>query len=203
MVARLALAAGAAAAAWFALRGSPTEPAAAVPAPVPVLKPTPAEDAAPVSSRQLGLGEVERLARETVDTYGFSVDWRDLVAIAHVESSFRTHVVRGESGGRESVGLMQTLVSTAQDLAENFGYIAQGGAITREDLFDPAVSMYFGGAYLDWVWRGFADARRSREWWIRSYNGGPGWQDSARGRTMTAEYWANFRRARRRFYGTM
>lgn len=170
--------------------------------PIPQLKPQSEANtdaaAEPQEVGQLTRAEVEDLARRTVQTYDLKADWRDLVTTAAIESSWRPHVV-GDDG--RSIGLMQTQLATAQDLASK-GYVAHGTP-DADDLRNPAVSMYFGAAYFDWLWRYFPAAQASKEWQVRAYNGGPGWPNTNAGPSLTAKYWRKWRDRRAQLYGAV
>lgn len=149
--------------------------------------------------RALSLNEMYQLASHVVNTYGFvKTSEGDLVSYAYVESSFRPWVFRNESRGRRSTGLMQTLLTTAQDLY-NKGYKAVG-APTNESLKDPIISMYFGAAYLEWLKKSYtAKAFKYgayEEFFIRAYNGGAGWEKSETGRNGTANYLKKWKKAK-------
>ncbi|WP_375596818.1 transglycosylase SLT domain-containing protein [Algihabitans albus] len=141
-----------------------------------------------------GADQVRALAAPAAGRFDFpTVDM--LTAIAFVESSFNPAAYRYEPHlGDASVGLMQTLTSTARWLYEDMGYRDHGEPTLESLARSPQQSLYFGAAYLDWLsrWKG---RRRSEEWIIRAYNGGPGGATSA----ATAPYWSKYQAARRRF----
>lgn len=121
------------------------------------------------------------------------VDPSMLTAIAFVESSFNPTATRVEVAiGDVSIGLMQTLLSTARWLAEDMGYTAFG-VPGPEDLLDPDTSMYFGAAYVDYLsHRNPITRGQGEERIVRAYNGGPGGASSS----ATAPYWTKYQAAR-------
>ena len=139
-------------------------------------------------NRPLTDEEVFQLANHMTHHFGGRVNQFDLMASAWVESSFRPWVERYEAHlGDYSVGLMQVLTTTALDLFDK-GYTAFGRP-TRSSLKNPAVSMYYGAAYFDWLRKAYPG--RNLEWYVRAYNGGPGHNYSA----ATTAYWAKWREA--------
>lgn len=72
-------------------------------------------------------------------TYGVPVEL--IVATIATESSGDPNARRQESGGRESVGLMQTLVGTAREALGR-------RSLQADDLLDPATSIMAGTAYI-------------------------------------------------------
>lgn len=129
---------------------------------------------------------VANLALETKATYFAKVPIDMLRAIAEIESGRNPLAVRFEPHvGDASIGLMQTLLGTARWLATDMGATAFG-VPDAQDLLDARTSMYFGAAYLDWLfdWNG---AKHSEEWIVRSYNGGPGNVSTA-----TDNYWRKY-----------
>jgi len=133
---------------------------------------------------RLSFAEAKALALKITGTYFPSVDPRMLVAMMEIESSFNPRAERREDhvrnqytpDGDSSFGLMQTLWSTALWLYHDMGRNAFSVA-TPQRLFEPEVSVYFGAAYVAWLqtWRG---SRRSEDWIVMSYNGGPGQNNS-------------------------
>lgn len=149
--------------------------------------------------RALTTQEVYAVARFVSDNY-FSGDIYPvlLTAMAYVESSYKPWAVRNESGGRQSIGLLQTLLGTASDMYRR-GYNHMG-APTATNLKDPVVSMYFGAAYVDWLFNTYSSNFKTGtndyyEWYVRAYNGGPGWEQSERGRSMTQNHYAKVKAA--------
>lgn len=140
-----------------------------------------------------GAAEVRALASPIAGRFDWPTVDR-LTAIAWIESSFNPAAYRFEPHLNDaSVGLMQTLTSTARWLYEDMGYTAYGAPTLETLAASPQQSLYFGGAYLDWLsrWRG---RRRSEQWIVRAYNGGPGGATSR----ATAPYWDKYQDARRR-----
>ena len=118
-----------------------------------------------------------------------NVDPMMLTAMAMIESSGNPLAVRYEPGiGDASIGLMQTLTGTARWLATDMGY-TDFGVPSMDDLLDPATSMYFGAAYVNWL-RNYGGQRRSDEWVVKSYNGGPGANNS-----QVENHWAKYQAA--------
>lgn len=141
--------------------------------------------------------QVRALAEEKVRLTGFNADPRMLVAMAWIESSFDPLAVREEPHiGDASAGLMQTLLGTAQWLHDDFPRYRDKGRPQFNDLMDPATSMYFGAAYVDWL-SGYAGVLRSEEWIVRAYNGGPG--AGAQRSSQTKRHYEKYLEARRRF----
>lgn len=121
---------------------------------------------------RLSFEQVNSLAHQMCNKYFPNVDPKMLVTMAQIESSFNPHAFRYERHLNDSsVGLMQTLLKTAQWLAIEMGYTAYG-VPTYQDLLNSEVSMYFGGAYVNWL-KNYAGESRSEEWIVESYNGGP------------------------------
>lgn len=130
--------------------------------------------------------KVKGVAARLIAEHGFEVSSDMVAAIADVESDFNPYAVRYEARlGTASAGIMQTLLTTARWLAEDMGFDAYG-VPSLADLFDGEKSIYFGLAYLHWL-RTYGGRRRSDEWVVRSYNGGPG-ADNA----MTAQYFEKY-----------
>lgn len=112
-------------------------------------------------------------ARLIVDRYNLNADPVMIAAMAKIESSYNPNAVRVETHINDvSIGLMQTLVSTAQWLARDFPKYSAKGIPSDQDLLDPETSLYFGAAYIDYLsrWRGVP---RDEGWIVESYNGGP------------------------------
>ncbi|RKQ73112.1 transglycosylase SLT domain-containing protein [Oceanibaculum indicum] len=132
-------------------------------------------------------GSVGALAVETVNRYfGGRIDPMILAAMAKIESGNNPLALRFEPHLPDySVGLMQTLVGTAQWLWRDMGY----RALPEPDaasLTDAATSMYFGAAYVDWL-SNYRGVRRSEQWIVESYNGGPGNSNS-----QTRNHWQKY-----------
>ena len=144
--------------------------------------------------------EVFKIAEYIKSKHGFNLDTKMLVATAYIESSFRPKAVRHERRNDgtiwdSSFGLMQTLLGTAKDMYAK-GYRAYG-VPSADDLMNPVVSMYFGASYMDWLrngWRG-----RDDEFYIRAYNGRPGWRNTPNGAKNTAHYYKKYASAYKKF----
>ena len=133
---------------------------------------------------------VDALVAQIVGEHFPGVDPKMVLAIARIESSLNPTAVRFEPHISDfSVGLMQTLVGTAQWL-HDIGY-REFGRPGFDDLLDMSVSIYFGAAFIDWLQTRSAVAGRETEVIIRAYNGGAGgW-----GRDATLAYWQKYQRA--------
>lgn len=141
--------------------------------------------------------QVEAMAQGAVKLYP-NVDWRVLVTLAKIESSWKTAAYRVEHNSDGSVrdvsyGLVQLLASTALWEYTNLGVTDQGPP-NQYTLLDPNINLYFAAGYVNYLMR-YAGRARTLEWYIRAYNGGPGWASSSKGQTMTAAYWAAFQQA--------
>lgn len=190
---------------WFARKrtqagqGAMTQPPSSA-APIPSVQ---APQPKPLPKNiPLTVVQVQDLAQRTVSAFGFLCSARELVATAEIESSFRPWVYRNEKRANGTVwdtsyGLMQTLLGTAQDMYSR-GYRG-AGVPTKEMLSTPEVSMYFGAAYKDWLMRTYKG--KSPEWYVRAYNGGPGWEKTAGGTGNTAVYYSRYQKAMRNIYG--
>jgi soluble lytic murein transglycosylase-like protein len=103
------------------------------------------------------------LVLATSQQYGIAVPViKGLIA---TESGFNAAAVKGESGGRASIGLCQLLYGTAQGL----GFTgAQGSPDDLSGLYDPATNMDLGVRYLSQQYA------RAGSWWgaYSAYNGG-------------------------------
>ncbi|WOF73812.1 transglycosylase SLT domain-containing protein [Parvibaculaceae bacterium PLY_AMNH_Bact1] len=133
---------------------------------------------------RLSFNEAKALALKITRTYFPSVDPKMLVAMMQIESSFDPRATRSEphvrnrftTNGDKSYGLMQVLYTTALDLFHNMG--RKGFSVATPDrLFDPTVNVYFGAAYVAWL-QNYRGTRRSEDWIVMSYNGGPGANNS-------------------------
>lgn len=139
--------------------------------------------------------EVLALARATIARHDFRVDAVMAAAIAEIESGGNPLALRYEPHiGDASVGLMQTLVSTAQWLWD-IGY-RDFPQPTMAALAEAHASMYFGCAYLDWLKRRNASSA-SEEWIVRAYNGGPGGAT----KPATLPYWQKYKAAKAALIG--
>jgi hypothetical protein len=127
------------------------------------------------------------MAGQIVGQYFPSLDLEMVLAICKIESSFGKNIYRDEPKiGDASVGMMQTLVKTAQWL-HDIGY--KGFPYpSAETLKDPATSIYFGCAMLKWLTK----KGGSEEETVRAYNGGWG----GRKYTSTLPYWKKYLKAR-------
>ena len=164
---------------------SPVTSFAPIPAPKPQFEPPQfPRDRALTQEEVFSIGE--HMAR-----IGLAVDPFTLTAMAKIESSFKPWASRDESGGRVSIGLMQTLVGTALDMYKK-GYNAYPKP-TRETLLDPVTSMYYGAAYVDWLKNSYPN--HNLEWYVRAYNGGPFWErNGSRVAGMTLNHWTKFKK---------
>eukprot|EP00249_Psilotum_nudum_P014892 c25054_g1_i1 orf=344-1603(-) len=111
-----------------------------------------------------------------------------ICAIAEIESDRQPLAYNYKPKLEEgSIGLMQILQSTVAWLAKDMGYRAY--AIDQESsmLHRPFVNVYFGAAYLRWL-STYDGKRRSEEFVVRSYNGGPNKASSH----SSQGYWAKY-----------
>lgn len=131
------------------------------------------------------------IERVNAQEFGGWFEVADVMAVVDIESSFDPEARRFEARLNDaSLGLMQTLYSTAQDR----GLV--GGPAS---LFDPETSIRIGMRQLRWSWD-FLEARMGeappRQVWIGSYNGGVG--NALRG-WFPASYVAKWQKARDRW----
>lgn len=179
-----------AAAAWSLLRGEDRTAATYVPT---------AEEGYAMRQGYLSKPDLYQLAAATIGANGFAVDPATAATIAWLESRGNPAARREEPGytgdeatpTRVSVGLMQTLISTARDMWQRGHqlYPYPDAAV----LSDPGAGMYFGVAYLHTLAVSYGLAGEAL---VRAYNGGPGYARSDKGRTMTAVYWEKFTKER-------
>jgi soluble lytic murein transglycosylase-like protein len=143
----------------------------------------------------LSAKKVENLAIKTIQENKFDVDYKMLVSMAKVESNFDKHAFRYEPHIKDSsAGLMQTLLKTAKWLATDMGY-SKYGIPTYKDLLKPEVSLYFGGAYVNWL-SDYEGIPRNEQWIVESYNGGP---DNSN--VMTRNHYSKYIKAKDELYG--
>jgi soluble lytic murein transglycosylase-like protein len=134
----------------------------------------------------LNQSRIKEIALSTVIEHYPIVPADMIVVIASIESDFNPNAVRNEPRINDaSTGLMQTLVSTAQWLWDDMGYRGFPRP-TAASLLDPATSIYFGGAYLSYLF-GYKGVFRSEQFVVESYNGGPG-----NSNTQTRQYWQKY-----------
>lgn len=143
----------------------------------------------------LSVDRVRSLAERTVSVYAPSVDPMMLRAMVEIESARDPRAVRQEVHiGDASVGLMQTLVGTAQWLWDDMGARAFPRP-TFTSLLNPQTSMYFGASTISrWLQRNGLN-NGTEEWLVRAYNGGPG---NATRSGQTLEHWRRYQRAKAR-----
>lgn len=122
----------------------------------------------------------------------YGVPWRWIKAVAWNESSIGTakSVVEGlkspgnidgsKSFDGKSWGIMQVTLSTAKEMRPG---------TTVQDLNNPDISIMLGSQYLGKMYKRF---KGDREKTIRAYNGGPGFEGTVQGRTLTPLYYSNF-----------
>jgi len=136
------------------------------------------QPAAPKIPDVISLPDARKIAKNIVDThFRGRVDPAMLTAMMQIESSFRPSATRFEPHLNDSsFGLMQVLFSTAKWLRDQVGYRAFS-LPDGEAMFDPATSVYFGAAYVDWL-RKHPRFDGSEAWIVMSYNGGPGANNS-------------------------
>ncbi|MGE4109037.1 MAG: transglycosylase SLT domain-containing protein [Bacteriovoracia bacterium] len=121
------------------------------------------------------------------------VPWRWIKAVMMNESNLgrAPSVARGlafpadidgsKSSDGKSWGLMQVTLPTAREMRPG---------TTEADLNNPAISIDLGAQYLAKMIARFGLSNRDSV--ARAYNGGPGFMQSERGRTMTAQYLEKF-----------
>ncbi len=183
--------------------GKPAGPGGSVPGASFTASPS-APPSKPVEfPRVMSFDDVRKIAEQVILSHFPNVDIRMVMAMVQIESAFDRYAERREphirnqytSAGDFSYGLMQPLYTTALWLTREMGFTAfkidGPGA-----LYDPATNIYIGCAYISWLsrWKG---KRRSEDWIVKSYNGGPG-ADNGQVRTHLAKYHAaKLRQARR------
>lgn len=134
--------------------------------------------------------DIMQLIEKVLNQHNLRVDPKMIAAMIQIESSGNPNAVRYEHHLRDvSVGLMQTLGSTARWLAEEMGYTAYG-VPSNDDLLDPEKSIYFGAAYVEWL-SNYGGKKRGVQWIVESYNGGPGNSNS-----QTKNHWNKYKAAR-------
>jgi soluble lytic murein transglycosylase-like protein len=139
---------------------------------------------------------IEKLAKEVIEENPVfrNVDYRMIVTMAKIESNFNGVAFRYEPHKNDaSLGLMQTLLGTAQWLARYMGY-TKYGIPTLKDLADPKISIYFGCAMVRWL-SNYRGVSRSEEWIVESYNGGPNNSNS-----MTQNHLRKYKQAKQEMY---
>jgi len=130
--------------------------------------------------------QVRELAKRVISENGWSINPEMLVAMAKIESGFNPLAIRYEALLNDaSIGMMQTLLSTARWLATDMGY-TKHGIPDMSDLIEPEVSMYFGAAYVNWL-SNYSGQARAEQWIVMSYNGGPGADNS-----QTQNHWNKY-----------
>mgnify|MGYP005850880343 CR=1 FL=1 len=142
---------------------------------------------------RLSVEQVKQLAEQTVRENGWSrVDPLMLRTMTEIESSRNPQAVRVEKHLNDaSIGLMQTLLGTAEWLYADMG-ATRFGKPTKESLMRPEVSMYFGGAMVNWL-SNYRGRPRGEEWVVMSYNGGPGANNG-----QTNNHWRKYQEAKGR-----
>lgn len=138
--------------------------------------------------------EIEDLAKKVIAENKFDVDYKMIVSMAKIESNFKRFAFRYETHLNDaSMGLMQTLLGTAQWLAKDMGY-AKYGIPSYLDLSDPEKSIYYGCAYVNWL-SNYRGVKRGEQWIVESYNGGPG-----RSNSQTQRHWKKYQKAKGELY---
>lgn len=136
--------------------------------------------------------EMKGMAEIITRRYFKRLDIAMICAIVEIESSRQPLAYRFEPKLNEaSTGLMQTLQSTAEWLATDMGYRAYAIENVSALLYRPFVSVYFGCAYLKWL-STYDGKKRSEEFMVRGYNGGP----QAATKTSTLSYWNKYLQAK-------
>lgn len=150
----------------------------------------------------LSVARVKALAEDTMRRYFAAFEGTPLTplmlrAIAEIESGRDPLAIRAEPHINDaSLGLMQTLFSTAEWLARDMGFTAFGETVLVENLFEPGRSMYYGASYLVWL-QSYKGENRSEEFIVRGYNGGP----DGVNRTSTEDYWRKYQAAKAELAG--
>lgn len=145
----------------------------------------------------LTLDQVGTIYDQVKAKYGaqIKVDKETVQVIAWIESAYKPNAVRFEPHIVDtSVGVMQVLIATAQQMWATYNAFGAGKGDpfpVFSTLLDPRQSMTWGMLYLSHLktWRGY---ERNDRWVIRAYNGGPGGAQS----TATASYYKGFLKAR-------
>lgn len=138
--------------------------------------------------------QVAAIVDKIGSAYFPKVDRRMVRAMVEIESDRAPYAFRPEPQvlrpSNASVGLMQTLITTAEWIYSDLGARAYGEP-SLATLTDAETSVYFGMAYINWL-RTYRNEARSEEWIVRAYNGGPG------GATISAtlNHWAKYQRAK-------
>lgn len=147
------------------------------------------------SCARLTIEQVRQICEGTCAQHFPAVDPLMLRAMVEVESSRFPCALRDEPQISDaSMGLMQTLLhSNALWLYNDMGARAMGEP-SFESLRIPEVSVYFGGAYVNFL-RRYQGHARSEEQIVRDYNGGPG-RGSRIGATL--HHWDKYQAAKSR-----
>lgn len=134
--------------------------------------------------------EWDSLIRKYADQYKVPFEWVKAVMMTESSLGQAKSVKRGienpqdiegsKSSDGKSWGLMQTTIPTARMFEPG---------VTAVELNEPETSIRLGVKYLAWL---ISKKGMNEELVIRSYNGGPGFLASERGRNMTALYYAKF-----------
>lgn len=120
--------------------------------------------------------------------FGGRLDPLMICAISEIESDRQPFAYRFEPElGEASTGIMQTLQSTAEWLAREMGYKAYEIKGAPAMLYRPFVSIYFGAAFLKWL-STYEGKKRSEEFIVRAYNGGP----KRANHKSTLQYWNRY-----------
>lgn len=136
---------------------------------------TAVEELHPISGQPTGvvLTKEENLLKEHwIEVSAWSAANFELTAaIMHTESRGNPKAV--STAG--ALGLMQVMPATGKDAYNRLGFTKYKP--TRENMLTPAVSIYFGTHYLQWLHSERTKRGQSLEWFIRSYNAGAGGAD--------------------------
>eukprot|EP00897_Mesotaenium_endlicherianum_P001038 jgi/Mesen1/10935/ME000095S10266 len=95
------------------------------------------------------------------------------------------------NGQGSQMGLLQTELTTAQWLNREMGYRAYP-IHTKEDLWSPFTSMYYGAAYVAWL-STYMKKVQSEEFIVRAYVGGP----QGITKQSTLPFWQKYQDAKR------
>lgn len=146
----------------------------------------------------LTLADTRVLASNIISRYfGNRIDLAMVTAMVEIESGFRRKAYRYEAHISDaSYGLMQVLFRTAKWLRDDMRYNAfplESG----EAMYDPAVGIYFGCAYIDWL-RKQPLAAKGEDFVVMAYNGGPGKGGQGTDIPMTRNHLSKYHAAKSR-----
>jgi hypothetical protein len=168
---------------WYPAGGS-VGALAPIPAP-PIASAAPAAVAGSLTSAQrVALDAADRVNKES---FGGWFQRSSMMAFIDVESDFNPEAIRHEPSGVTSYGLMQVLDSTAEWL---------GHAGDPEELFDPALGIFYGLKYAAHGWNHLLaefDRPPTLVEWCEGYNIGYGAVAKGRSRPTYSDAWMGAR----------